>query len=78
MFKQYSTVRVVKLLRSNSDYDDWKVNQRPPAIGDTGILIDFLHTPNLPDRYVVESAGPNGAPIWLCDFEEGEIESISE
>ena len=78
MFKQYSKVRVTKLLRINSDYDDWKLNQRPPAVGDTGTLVDFQYAHGVPVRYTVESVGPDGAPIWMCDFEAEELEMVKE
>jgi hypothetical protein len=74
--KEYSTVRVVKLLLPADEYDGWDVNQRDPQIGDTGILIDILHAPNLPDKYVVENMGSDARAIWLSDFFAEEIESI--
>jgi hypothetical protein len=81
-FKQYSKVRIVKLLRIDDEYDDWKVNQRMPMVGDIGTLIDFQYTQILFFRkiakYVVESTGPDGIPFWLCDFEAIVIEPITE
>ena len=74
--KKYCIVCVIKLSRPPSEYDDWGVNQRNPQIGDTGILIDKLHAPNLPDKYVVENAGKDGRPIWLSDFFADEIEPM--
>jgi hypothetical protein len=74
--KEYCIVRVVKLSRSITEYDDWGLNQRNPQIGDTGTLIEKLHAPNLADKYVVENTGYDGKPIWLSDFFADEIELI--
>ena len=74
--KQYSIVRIVKMVRPSSEYDDWGLNQRDPQIGDTGTLIDMLHAPNLPDKYVVENSGKDGIPVWMSDFFADEIEPI--
>lgn len=74
--KEYSIVRVVKLLLAADEYDGWRMNQRDPQIGDTGTLIDVLHAPNLPDKYVVENVRSNGRTIWLSDFFAEEIEPI--
>jgi hypothetical protein len=74
--KEYCTVRIVKLSRPVNEYDGWELNQRNPQIGDTGTLIDKLHAPNLPNKYVVENTGDDGRPIWLSDFFADEIEPI--
>jgi hypothetical protein len=74
--KEYCVVRVVKMSRPSDEYDGWGLNQRDPQIGDTGTLIDRLHAPNLPDKYVVENVGADGRPIWLSDFFADEIEPI--
>jgi hypothetical protein len=76
--KQYSIVRIVKMIRSPNEYDDWGFNQRDPQIGDAGVLIDMLHAPNLPDKYVVENTGKDGAPIWMSDFFADEIETVEQ
>jgi hypothetical protein len=34
--KQYGLVRVRLLLQPAMEYDDWRVNQRPPQVGDVG------------------------------------------
>lgn len=66
--REYCVVRIVKRFRPSNEYDDWGVNQRNPQIGDTGTLIEMLHAPYLPDKYVVENAGGDGIPIWMSDF----------
>jgi hypothetical protein len=73
-FAPHSLVRVRKLLRPQSAYDDWKVNRRPPQVGDVGCLVEILRAPGLPDRFVVECAGPDAATVWLSDLAEDEIE----
>lgn len=76
MFKEYNKVRVIKLIHSMEEYDGWKINKRNPAIGDIGVIVEILHAPNLPDKYVVEHISPDAVPDWLGDFDAEEIESI--
>ena len=76
--KQYELVRVRQLLKPAVEYDGWRVNQRPPQVGDVGTLLDILHAPGLPDRYVVESSGTNGITAWLGDFAAEELEAVGE
>jgi hypothetical protein len=72
--RQYQRVRVRQLRRPAADYDGWRVNQRPPEVGDVGCLIDFLHAAGLPDRFVVECVSADGTTEWLGEFEEDELE----
>ena len=74
--QQYDMVRIRRLIQSPVSYDGWLVNQRPPQVGDVGVLLDVLHAPGLPDRYVVEHSGADGITIWLGDFAAEEIEPI--
>jgi len=70
-------VRIRRLLQSLDQYDGWRLNQRPPQVGDVGTLLDILHLTGFQDRYVVESSGKDGLSVWLADFTADEIESIS-
>ncbi len=74
--RQYGLFRIRKLVRPAAEYDGWRVNQRPPAVGDMGALFDILTAPGLPDRYVVESSGPDGITVWLGDFAAEELEPL--
>ncbi len=75
-FRQYELVRVRQLLRTPESYDGWRVNQRPPQVGDVGTLLDILHAPGIPDSYVVESSDADGVTVWLGDFAEDELEPL--
>lgn len=75
--EQYGLVRIRQLLRCPAEYDGWRVNQRPPRIGDVGSLLDILHAPGLPDRYVVESSDADGVTVWLGDFAAEELEPLT-
>jgi hypothetical protein len=75
--KQYGLVRVRRLLRPAAEYDGWRVNRRPPQVGDVGTLLDIVKAPTLPDRYVVESSGPDGITVWLGDFTAEELEALA-
>lgn len=74
LFKEYELVRVRQLIQSVDALDGWGVNQRPPAVGDVGTLLDILTAPGVPRKYVVECSGKDGVSIWLADFFEDEIE----
>ena len=73
---QYNPVQVIALLFTIDTYDGWRVNQRPPAIGDTGILIEILEGRGFPNKYVVESSDDEGFTIWLADFDAEELKPI--
>ena len=77
MLRQYEVVRVCKLLRSPSAYNDWRVNQRSPKVGDVGTIVEILGAP--PESsgcYVVESSDSNGMTIWLAEFGCEELEAM--
>jgi hypothetical protein len=75
--KEYTQVKVVKLLHSPEHYDGWKLNKRPPRVGDIGYLIDILTAPNYPHSYIVESSNPdNGVTVWMGDFQAEELEPL--
>jgi hypothetical protein len=76
--KQYGLARVRLLKKEPSEYDGWGVNQRPPAVGDVGTLIDILTAPDGSKNYVVEASGPDGISIWLGDFSKDELEAFTE
>lgn len=74
--KPFAVVRVLKLVEPDDVYDGWGVNQRPPAPGDIGTLLDVLSVPGRPDRYVVESSHGDGISVWLGDFLADELEVV--
>ncbi|MFZ5893130.1 MAG: hypothetical protein ACOY0T_18875 [Myxococcota bacterium] len=71
---EYQLVRVARLLREPEEYDGWKLNQRPPTVGDVGTLLDVLHVRGLRDRYVVECCQTDGTTVWLDDFDAVELQ----
>ena len=75
---QYSSVCVVKLLYPLEEYNDWRINQRNPQIGDSGAIVEILNAPNLPDKYVVEAVNPDGTTRWLSDFDADELEAVPQ
>ena len=74
--EQYSMVRIRELLRPPAEYDGWKVNQRPPQVGDVGVLLDIFPAPGYPHAYVVEVCGKDGVTVWLADFAAEELEPL--
>jgi hypothetical protein len=79
--REYSPVRIRRLLRPSEAYDGWRLNSRPPNVGDEGIVVDVLNAPGAPDTYVYvvesrECIEPGGAPIWLGEFSVEELEPL--
>ena len=74
----YGLVRIRELLQPGAEYDGWRVNQRPPKVGDVGTLLDILHAPGLPDRYVVESSGADGVTVWIGDLAGEALEPLGQ
>jgi hypothetical protein len=71
----YSVVRVRQLRRPSGDYDGWKVNRRPPQVGDIGAVVEVLTAPAMQEEmYVVECSGSDGVFVWLCSFSFDELE----
>jgi hypothetical protein len=76
MFAQYSTVRVKALLHPVDKYDGgWNGNRRAPAIGDTGAVIEIIHSAQQDVAYVVECVNADGSTEWLAQFSPEELES---
>jgi len=74
--KPFDTVRVVRLLKSSENYDDWGWNIQPVAVGDTGALVDVIEVKGGSDGYVVENVADDGTTVWLAIFREEEIEPV--
>jgi hypothetical protein len=61
------------LLHAPEHYDGWKVNKRPPAVGDRAVVVERLSE----DDYIVECSGPDGVDIWLGDFKRRELRLVA-
>ena len=72
---QYSLVEVVQLLHLPKNYDGWRINQRSPAVGDRGYIVDVLYATGQ-IAYVVESSAADGTTIWLGDFQREELRPV--
>jgi hypothetical protein len=70
----YSWVEVIQILHAPKHYNGWKVNKRPPMVGDRGVVVERLSD----DDYIVECAGPDGIDIWLGDFKRHELRPVGE
>ena len=76
--RQYKLVRIRQLLHSPEEYDGWRINQRPPRVGDIGTIVDIIHVPGLPVDYVVEACMSDGTTLWLSDFLEEELAPVED
>jgi hypothetical protein len=80
-FREYSLVRIRRLLRPSEAYDGWRSNLRSPRTGDEGIVVDILNAPGVPGTYLYivecrECIEPGGEPLWLGEFSEEELEPL--
>ncbi len=72
MFKEYATVRVVRLIHT----ERW-TEAGTPSIGDQGTIVS-IDTKNDEVWYTVESSTPKSNNPWLAEFTENELEPGSE
>lgn len=76
---QYELALVKVVLRDPDKYDGWKINKRPPHVGDIGTITDILQAPGAPDHFIVEMLDPSsGTTIWLSEFEREELKPVTE
>jgi hypothetical protein len=76
--RKYACVRVVRLLQSPEHYGGPPHDERPPAVGDEGYIIEILQRADHPDGYLVESSDPSreGTNVWQCVFLAEELEPV--
>jgi hypothetical protein len=70
---QYATVFVVALRHAPAPRDPFNINRVPPQVGDRGAVVEILHAPGQPDRYVVECVDASGETLWLGEFSADEL-----
>ena len=70
-------MEVAKLLRPPARCDGWRVNRRPPTVGDRGTIVDVLHAAGR-TGYIVEAYGPHGATLWLGVFDRGDLRPVGD
>ncbi|MBP6575102.1 MAG: hypothetical protein KA230_11665 [Flavobacteriales bacterium] len=75
--KQYEMVRIVRLHNAPECYGSLEHDERLPAIGDMGCVIEILKKPGIPDGYMVECPKDDtGENIWQCIFMAEELEPV--
>ena len=75
---EYDVVRVARLFRQTRSFEGTKSVARAPAVGDV-VTVCHEYQPN--DRgalVAVEMVDEDGNTVWVADFEEGELELMSE
>ncbi|MDB4992722.1 MAG: hypothetical protein JWM74_154 [Myxococcaceae bacterium] len=76
-FIHYETVRVTQLTAPAASYDGWKVNLRPPNVGDVGVVVEVLQAAGAPERFVVECMDEqSGETLWLSELDATELASV--
>ncbi len=79
LIKQYEMVRIARLHYAPEHYSSLEHNDRLPAIGDIGCVIEIFQKPGLPDGYLVECPkADTGENIWLCTFMADELERVED
>ena len=75
--KEFERVRVVKLLKPANSYNSRNSNDRPPKVGDVGIVVDILTADKLPNRYLVDLSN-SAEVICFGEFRAEELETVEE
>ena len=73
-FQETDCVTVVKLLAPARQFTSGKGRGRPPAVGDSGVVVTVHERDGRPVNYIVECVDAHGTTVWLADFEPGELE----
>ncbi|MBK6539751.1 MAG: hypothetical protein IPG10_00380 [Flavobacteriales bacterium] len=77
--KQYDLVRIVRLHNAPEYYGSLEHDERLPAIGDIGCVIEIFEKPGIPDGYMVECPkADTGENIWQCIFMTDELEPVED
>lgn len=74
--QHHHLARIVQLRHALEEYDGWRLNHRPPHVGEVGIIVDILEAPGLRKKYVLECSASDGTTIWLGDFDAEEIDAV--
>ena len=76
MLREFDEVRVVRLAKPKRDFDGTPGLLRPPAVGDTAIVVHEYDPADASATVAVESVDTSGNTIWLADFERSELELV--
>ncbi len=71
----FQMVKIKALLRENSAYDPFGVNECAPRVGDTGTVVDIQVRSGGQPEYTVECGRLDGTCAWIADFVEEELEA---
>ena len=67
-------VRVIRLDRSGADHLVVHEAQRAPRLGDRGVVVELVQTPDGETRYLVEADDGDGEALWLAEFGADELQ----
>jgi hypothetical protein len=67
-FREFDTVRVVRLLSPTRRYDGTDGTKRPPAIGDVATIVNLTE-----ESVSCEMVDDAGNTVWLADFTADEL-----
>jgi len=77
-FKEFDTVRIIKLLTPDRELTGDDELSRQPKVGDVGTVVHFNDVNNPKASMVVENTNDEGYCIWLADFFPEELELITQ
>jgi hypothetical protein len=73
---EYRSVRIVRLLQQDRQYDGSDGVCRPPQVGDTGVIAHVYDHADPATIYMVECVNRDGYTIWAADFTADELELL--
>jgi hypothetical protein len=75
---KHDTVRVIALTGSAADHLVISTSERPPRVGDVGIVVDIAdRLGGVGRHYTVELSHADARPVWLAVFARHELELVT-
>ncbi|HKG93880.1 MAG TPA: hypothetical protein VKA84_18370 [Gemmatimonadaceae bacterium] len=74
---QHDAVRIIALTGSPEDHLIRSTSERPPRVGDVGMVVDITtRLGGVGRHYTVALSHPDARPIWLAVFAAHELELV--
>ena len=72
----YDVVRIIQLLDPDREFIGTRGVDRPPRVGDTGVIYEVLDPNDPAAPFGVECVGDEGYTAWCAEFLPQELEFV--
>ncbi|HXY32488.1 MAG TPA: hypothetical protein VEI06_17425 [Gemmatimonadaceae bacterium] len=76
-FQAFDTVRVTTMRPALASHLALNVSVRVPRVNDSGTVVEVMLRDGREVYYLVEHCAPDGRTLWLCEFDQDELELVS-